>query len=379
MSGVLSSKKRTWLITGGAGFFGSHLVEHIFKNTSDNIMIVDNLNYSGTLDRIRDVDIDGTAMYPNERIQVFTWDFTVPAEPNLVKELQEVTHVVHSGGETHVDNSIADPVRFVNANVLGTTNVLNLARELKNLEIFHFVDTDEIYGPAPLDTALSLPPGAHDIDQNYEETKVFKGFKETDRMSPKNPYAATKAGASMMVEAFANTYELPCIVTNMMNLFGERQHPEKFMPLCIKKTLEGGTITVHANANLTMAGMRTYIHCRNAADAFLFLHDEKPWLNKNVREVERYNIVGEQEVDNLLLAETIHDYTLKIAKEKGIAAKGAKFEMVDFHSSRPGHDLRYALDGSKMKGIGWTPPKTFHESLKKMIEWYLENNRWLTL
>ena len=365
--------KRTWLITGGAGFFGSHLIEHIFKNTNDNIVIVDNLNYSGSLDRLRDVKVDGQPLYPSDRIKVFTWDFTVAAEPNLVKELQDVTHVIHGGGLTHVDHSIENPEAFVMANVLGTTHVLQLARQLKNLEIFHYVDTDEIYGPAPMEE-YDFVGGGYVKTNNGQ-----KGFSETDRMSPKNPYAATKAGASMMVEAFANTYKIPCIVTNMMNLFGERQHPEKFMPICIRKAIYGGTVQIHSNKDKTQAGKRTYIHCRNASDAFLMLHDEKPWLKSEnyFTNVERYNIVGEEEVDNLSLAKMINEIVQIEAEARNIVAAGLETEMVDFHSSRPGHDLRYALNGTKMEHLGWTPPNSFKESLRKMIGWYLDNLNWL--
>lgn len=344
------------LITGGAGFFGHHLVEHLMKNTSFDIVVVDNLNYSGNLDRLRDIDLsDGLAMFPNDRISFFSWDFTVPAEPNLVKELSDVTHVIHNGGLTHVDTSISDPESYVKANVLGTTHVLQFARQLPNLELFHFVDTDEVYGPAPFGS---------------------QGFSEKDRLAPKNPYAATKAGAGLMVEAFANTYKLPCVITNMMNLFGERQHPEKFIPLCINAALQGKEVTVHSNPEKTKAGTRTYIHCRNAADAFSFIYKNNLWMKQDVREVERFNIVGEMEVDNLELAKTISMFVQRVDPE----APGIKaYNMVDFHSSRPGHDLRYALDGGKLKNFGWTPPNTFHESLLKCVEWYMApgNKRWL--
>lgn len=262
-------------------------------------------------------------------------------------------------------------------------------------------NTDEVFGPAPMEL-LSLPQGESPgkgwkmtLDatkgnaytykgglNEYYSDWVFKGYSEDDKHDPKNPYAASKSAAEMMVVAFANTYGLPSIITRQMNIFGERQHPEKFIPICIRKAFYGGDINIHASADKSKAGMRHYIHARNVADAHLHLLNEKPWLRNTgfPREVESYHIVGELEVDNLTLARTINEYTGYIAETLKIVPEGVtNFNMVDFHSSRPGHDLRYALDGSKMKGLGWQPPKTFHQSLKKTIEWSLKNLNWINL
>ncbi len=347
---------KTILITGAAGFVGHHMVEHFLKNTNYQVIGMDGLTYAGTWDRLRSVTIpinEFNTMYSSAfnhpRFEPMTYNFVQPAEPNLVRELSNVTHVIHMGAESHVDNSIEDPLKFVMANVVGTTNMLNLARELPNLELFVYFSTDEVFGPAPMDT-------------------VFKGYKETDVHNPKNPYAASKSAGEQMVTSFANTYGLPCIITRQMNIFGERQHPEKFIPLCIKAAVEGSKVSIHATPDKTQAGLRHYIHARNVADAHLFILKEKPWLAH--KEVQSYHIVGELEMDNLELAKTIDEF-VKLRYDE---AKGATFEMVDFHSSRPGHDLRYALDGSRMKGIGWEPPKTFHQSLKKVVEWELKQN-----
>jgi len=372
---------RTFLITGAAGFVGHHVVEHLLKNTNDKIIGVDSLTYAGTWDRLRHVEIY-RGDYDREYISAFEhpnftslgWDFTKPAGDNLVKELQDVTHILHLGAESHVDHSIEDPQRFVDANITGTVNVMQLARQLPNLRVMNLFSTDEVFGPAPLytkddDTSLAFE------DSGYE------GFKETDRHNPKNPYAATKSAAEMMAIAFANTYKLPIFVTNGMNIIGERQHPEKFLGICINKTLQGGKISIHGTSDKTQAGKRTYIHARNVADALMFLVDNEPFKQAVAEgEVESYNIVGEQEMDNLSFAKLISESTsIEASALKQPITTGVEFEIVDFHSSRPGHDLRYALDGQKMKDLGWVPPKTLQQSLRKTVKWYLENPQWLEM
>lgn len=339
--------QRTFLLTGAAGFVGHHFVEHILKNTDDTIIGIDALTYSGSLDRLRDIDIDP---FNHPRFRHMGYDFRQPAEPNLVRELRGVTHVLHLGAESHVDHSITDPLRFVMANVAGTTNMLNIARNLPSLELFVYFSTDEVFGPVPLD-------------------KNYPGHREDDRHNPKNPYAASKSGGEQMTVSFANTYGLPCIITRQMNIFGERQHPEKFIPKVIRSVLEGETVPIHATPDKTQAGMRHYIHARNVADAHLFLLDKKPWQSAKGNDVESYHIVGEVEIDNLSLARMI----------AGHVGGDLRYEMVDFHSSRPGHDLRYALDGAKMRQLGWSPPRTFDESLKKTIEWTLNRRKWLDI
>lgn len=363
--------RRVILITGAAGFVGHHMIEHILKNSFDEVIGIDSLTYAGTWDRLRDVKIpigdfncSQSSAFSHPRFTAMNYDFRVPAEPNLIRELKDVTHVLHMGAESHVDNSISDPLRFTRTNVEGTVNMLNLARELTELELFVYFSTDEVFGPAP------LAPAGYD----NPHTHYFAGFTEGALHSPKNPYAASKSAAEQFVTAFANTYELPCIVTRQMNIFGERQHPEKFIPLCINAALHGDHVDIHATPDKKQAGLRHYIHARNVADAHMFLLKEQPWLSKGVREVESYHIVGEIEMDNMELATTINDYVKQLTSK----AIGGNFEMVDFHSSRPGHDLRYALDGHKMKGLGWEPTKSFHQSLFKMVEWTLENNNaWL--
>jgi len=333
------------LITGGAGFIGSHIVEHLLKNTEWNIVIIDRLNYaSNGFDRLRDINA-----YDDKRVTLFTHDFTKPIVDGLAQEIGLVDYILHLGAETHVDNSIKDPKPFVMSNVVGTMNMLEFARTQKNLQKFVYFSTDEVFGPAP--------------------NGVF--FKEWDRYNSGNPYSAAKAGGEELALAYANTYGVPVIITHTMNVFGERQHPEKFIPMCINKILKEETIQIHANKNKTRAGSRFWIHGRNVAAAILFLLNnpyKKDEFNDHVA-APKYNIVGEKELDNLTLAKQI-SYVL---------GRKLKYEMVDFHSSRPGHDLRYALDGNKMKSIGWSLPVDFEVSLRKTILWSISNPKWLKI
>jgi dTDP-glucose 4,6-dehydratase len=323
------------LITGGCGFIGHHVVEHILKNTDWEVVVWDKLSYaSGGFDRLRDIDA-----FDDRRVTILGVDFSQPIEPGIVSETGPLNYILHLGAETHVDRSIRDAAPFVTANVMGTLRVLEYARDHQpDLEKFVYFSTDEVFGPAP-----------EDIE--YDEWDCYRSS---------NPYAASKAGGEEMAIAFENTHGVPVIVTHTMNAFGERQHPEKFIPMVIRQVRDGEKVTIHANADRTEAGSRFYIHARNVADALLFLLD--------LGEVgDKYNIVGEQEVDNL-------DLALTIALSVG---NPLKYEMVDFHSSRPGHDLRYALDGTKMSELGWEPPKTLQASLAKTVRWMLDHPRWL--
>lgn len=348
----MPTQKTRVLITGAAGFVGHHFVNHLLVNTDWDIVALDKLSYaSNGIDRLRDIDC-----FDEGRVLMLTADFTLPLSEGVKQEIGAVDYIMHIGAESHVDNSILDPLPFAMSNVIGTVHMLNFARELNeakdsNFRCFMFFGTDEVFGPAPVGTA----------------------YKEDDRHNPGNPYAASKSGAEMFVKAYGNTYKLPTIITRSMNIIGERQHPEKFVALVINKILNDEKITIHANKEKTQAGQRMYIHARNVADAYLHLINKviAPTLPGEIYLAgwngKAFHIVGEQEVDNLQLVQMI-------AK---ILGKGFDYEMVDFHSSRPGHDLRYALDGKLMADYGWTPPKKFEESLAKTVEWFISNPKWL--
>lgn len=325
------------LITGGNGFIGHHFCEHVLKTTDWQIYIMDRLSYAAYgYDRLRDI-----GCYDDKRVRHFTHDFTMPISEGLLHELSGVTYIVHMGAESHVDKSIATPDVFVKANVLGTMNILEFARECPKLKRMIYFSTDEIFGPA-------------------SREEVPDGYSEWDRYNSTNPYSASKAGGEELCLAWANTYNVPVTITHTMNVFGERQHPEKFIPKIMRQVLDGQTVTIHADPTRKIPGSRYWIHARNVAAATMFLLDRG-----EVR--DKYNIVGECEVDNLEMAQIV----------ARILGKDMKYEMVDFHSSRPGHDLRYALNGKKLHDMGWIHPKTFIESLEKTIRWTLESPKWL--
>ena len=233
--------------------------------------------------------------------------------------------------------------------MVGTAHILDYARKLDSLERFAYFSTDEVFGPAP-----------KGID-----------YKENDRYNSTNPYSASKAGAEELVVAFENTYNLPSIITHTMNVFGERQNPEKYIPMVIKKVRDNEVVTVHANPEKTVAGSRHYIHAEDVSDALMFLFDYDLSLltaDNTGAKCQKFNIVGKNEIDNLSLAQFIAT----------VQDKELNYEMVDFHSQRPGHDLRYSLDGSKMKKMGWEPQSAY-DRLESTINWTLKNDRWLSI
>jgi dTDP-glucose 4,6-dehydratase len=323
------------VLTGGCGFIGHHFAEYIHKNTDWNIIIIDKLSYaSNGLNRLR----NNLLLY-SPRVKIFTIDLCNEISDGVQKEIgDDVNFIVHMAAETHVDNSIKEPMKIIKNNVNSTVNLLEWARTLKTLEIFFYFSTDEVFGPA-LGTTL---------------------YKEWDRHKPTNPYSASKSAAENICISYENTYKLPLMIVNVMNAFGERQHVEKFIPKCIKKVLNDELVHIHSYPDKKSSGTRFYIHAQNIASAVLF-------LIKNGVIGEKYNIAGEEEVSNL-------DLALLIAKAVG---KELKYEMVDFHSDRPGHDLRYGLDGNKLYKLGWNPKFNFEKSLEKTVKWTLENLDWL--
>ena len=335
------------LITGGAGFIGHHFVEHFLKETDWDIIVLDKLNYASQgFDRLRDINVfhDKWA----QRVTIFTVDLQEPLSVGVKKEIGEVDYILNLASESHVDKSITDPVNFTRNNVNLVLNMLEWARELRNLKKFIQFSTDEVYGTAP---------------EGIE-------YKEGDRFNVGNPYSASKAAQEYIAIAYKNTFGVPVVVTNSMNVIGERQHLEKFVPLCIRKVLRDETIIIHANKDRTKSGTRFYLHARNIAQAIHFILTETDELVDSIEPRKgRDNIVDEKEMSNRELAQIV-------AK---ILGKELKYELVDFHSSRPGHDLRYALDGSKLVKAGFKYPKTLEESLKKTIEWVIkpENKKWL--
>ena len=339
------------LITGGAGFISHHMIKYLIKNTNWNIVSLDRLDYSGNLNRLDDI-LSDFSKEEKSRVKVVFHDLKSEINPWIKKEIGEINIILHLAAGSHVDRSIDYPMEFVLDNVVGTANILDYARfisENNDLERFIYFSTDEIFGPAP-----------NGIN-----------YKENDRYNSTNPYSATKAGGEELAVAYENTYGLPIYITHTMNVFGERQHPEKFIPMCIKKIRDGESVTIHSDKTKTVPGTRHYIHAEDVAEAIYFL------LTQNIEididfggaKCPKFNIVGLEEINNLELAQLIADSQ----------GKHLKYKMVDFHSSRPGHDLRYSLSGEKMKKLGWTPSIKLSQRIKQVVEWSLNNENWIEL
>ena len=283
-----------------------------------------------------------------KRLKILFHDLKAEINSQISNELKNPDIILHLAAGSHVDRSIIYPMEFVLDNVVGTVNILNYAIKLKNLEKFIYFSTDEIFGNAP--------------------DKV--SYKEYDRYNSTNPYSASKAAAEEFCVAYENTYKLPIFITHTMNVFGERQHPEKFIPLVIQKIRDQEEITIHSDENKLKAGSRHYIYAKDVAEGLMFILNLKNYKHLNDfggAKCPKFNLVGPEEIDNLTLAQMV----AKIQKKKLI------YKMTDFHTSRPGHDLRYSLDGSLLASLGWKPQIKLSERINSMVNWSLKNTRWL--
>jgi len=333
------------LITGGCGFVGHHIIEHFIKNTDFEIATIDKLSYSSNgFDRLRDIDC-----FDNKRVKIFAFDLCNEISEGLEKELGQFDYIFHVAAESHVDRSISNPVPFIQNNVNSTLNILEFARKQKKLNRFISFSTDETMGPAPEGVS----------------------HKEFSVHNPSNPYSASKSAQESFGIAYSNTYGIPVETTRTMNVIGERQHPEKFVPMVIRKTVKEEIIPVHAYPDLQKAGSRHYLHARNVAAALFHI------INLPYKGYDEWHIAGLQEVDNLELARKINYYVSEYYKEP----KKFLYEMIDFHTQRKGHDARYSLDSSKLLSSGFIYPISFEESLKRTIFWTLnpKNIRWLDI
>jgi len=341
------------LVTGGAGFIGHHLIEHILKNTDWEIINLDCLTYAGDLNRLSDISI-----WEKEKDRVqFVWhDLRSPIPETIHKMIGFVDYILHLAASTHVDRSLEDSIPFVLSNVLGTANLLEYIKKGKQpkLKKFCYFSTDEVMGPAP--------KGVY--------------YKEGNVCNPSNPYSATKEGAEALCKAFAFSFGLPVMITRSMNIFGERQHPEKFIPKTVRAILKGEKVVIHGTQE-TGFSSRCWIHARNVCDALIFLMEKGEIIKKSKQfdpSYGIYHIVGEEK-DVLYLANRICEII------KGRNLRPNEIQYIDFHRTRPGHDLRYALSGKKLEGLGWKPKLSFDESFEKMIRWMIkeENRKWLNL
>jgi dTDP-glucose 4,6-dehydratase len=338
------------LLTGAGGFVGSHVLRHILVNKDWEIYCPVTFRHHGRVSRV----IDAIESQYHDRLHFFIWDLKTPFSTlDIVNNgIESIDYILNVASQSHVDRSIESPQPFIMNNVYLMVNLLEYARKVKP-EVFLHMSTDEVFGPAP---------------EGY-------AHQEWDSIIPSNPYSASKAAQESIGISYWRTYDVPLIITNTMNIIGERQDPEKFIPNTIRKAISGQDILVHGSPQ-GKPGSRFYIHARNFADAWLHILDNvKPAMYGNGSDrPERFNIVGEKEIDNLYMAqaicELVEDYTTGVPVSSSI-------DLVDFHSSRPGHDLRYALDGSKLQSIGWEPPIHILDSLANVVRWYVDNPEWL--
>jgi dTDP-glucose 4,6-dehydratase len=320
------------LITGGAGFIGSHLVSHLLDFGIFHLTLLDRLDSAGNLNRLAEI---GAVRHPNVRFQYH--DLRAPINDLLVNQLGDFEYIIHLAAGTHVDRSIADPLSFVYDNVVGTCNLLEFARKTGCRKLINF-STDEVFGAAPEGVL----------------------FKEDDRYRSANPYSASKAGAEELGIAYHNTYGVPVVTTHTMNVCGIRQHSEKLIPNTIAKVRDGQLVKIHADKTRQISGSRFFIGADQVADAITFL------MAYGVPG-EKYNIVGEREMTCLQVAKIIAH----------TQAKPLKYEMIDGNIARPGMDLRYAMSGEKMRLMGWEPRKTIEDTIRDITRWSLENPHWL--
>ncbi|MGY5634136.1 dTDP-glucose 4,6-dehydratase [Streptomyces sp. UC1A3] len=357
------------LLTGAAGFVGSHVLRHLLANTDWEVTCPVSFRHKGLPARVASAVCDTDW---SERVHVTHWDMRAPADPLTLHEFEDCDVIMNVASESHVDRSIAHPADFVQNNVSLALNILEVARAIEP-RVFLQMSTDEVYGPA------------------YGEHR----HAEWEPAVPSNPYSASKAAQEAIAISYWRTYGVPVVITNTMNIIGEMQDSEKFLPMIVRGLRDGLPITVHTAPDGT-PGSRFYLHARNLADAWLFLTrrytEESPEVRTMGGETyriatgparysdgaftrpERYHIVGEREVDNV---ELVH----LVGRVMGLgeAEVDGLIHPVSFHSSRPGHDLRYALDGAKIAGLGWKPPVPLEASIERTVRWSLDNPLWLAL
>lgn len=326
------------LITGGAGFIGSHVVKlFVRKYPGYKIINIDSLTYAGNLENLEDVEREEN--YEFERA-----DIADPVVVDRVFGRHKPEAIIHLAAESHVDRSIKDPLSFIKTNVMGTVNLLKSFRELHDSfedKIFYHISTDEVFGSLG-DTGL---------------------FDENTPYSPNSPYSASKASSDHFVRAFGETYDIPYLISNCSNNYGPNQFPEKLIPLFIKNIIDKKPLPVYGNGNYT----RDWLHVVDHAHAIdLVFH--------RGRSGETYTIGGLNELTNNDLIKILCELMdKKLNREAGFSAG-----LITSVDDRPGHDLRYAIDATKIcKELGWAPTVTFEEGLEATVNWYLDNLDWL--
>ncbi|OTM66359.1 dTDP-glucose 4,6-dehydratase [Acinetobacter pittii] len=334
------------LVTGGAGFIGSAVVRHIIKNTNNDVLNVDKLTYAGNLESLKEVD-------QNSRYQFSQTDICDRKALDVLFEEFQPDLVMHLAAESHVDRSITGSAAFIETNIIGTYQLLeaarhywnNLSDDKKTAFRFHHISTDEVYGDLE---------GTDDL------------FHETTSYAPSSPYSASKASSDHLVRAWNRTYGLPVVITNCSNNYGPYHFPEKLIPLVILNALKGKALPIYGKGD----------QIRD----WLYVEDHARALYKVVTEAtvgETYNIGGHNEQKNIDVVKSICQLLEELApnKPEGVAHYA---DLITYVKDRPGHDLRYAIDATKIKeDLGWVPEESFETGLRKTVEWYLNNQEWV--
>ena len=331
------------LVTGGAGFIGSAVCRHLIRNTGHSVVNVDKLTYAANLSSLEPVADD--PRYRFARLDICNREAVLA----LMREA-DIDAVMHLAAESHVDRSIDGPAAFIETNIVGTYQLLEAAREYwsglaadrKAAFRFHHVSTDEVYGSLPLDTGI---------------------FTEETPYAPSSPYSASKAASDHLAAAWWHTYGLPVVLSNCSNNYGPYHFPEKLVPLMILNALHDKPLPVYGNGT----NVRDWLFVEDHARALeLVLSRGRPG--------ESYNVGGNSERTNLEVVEAVCDL---VDARRPRAAGGSRRDLITFVTDRPGHDLRYAIDASKIaRDLGWRPRETFESGLAATVDWYLGNERW---
>lgn len=333
------------LLTGIGGSIATHFLAHFMNNTDWEVVGIDSFRHKGWTDRVRQQFESHPDWIP--RTTIITHDLNAPFSPLTKDLIGPIDYIIAMASLSDVEASIKDPVPFVTNNINLTLNLLEYARESKP-KAFLQISTDEVYGA---------------VSTKHDDLR-----KEWDAIIPSNPYAASKACQEALAIAYWRTYGVPLIITNTMNNVSELQQSSKFPAMVQNKVAAGEKVQIHGRPG--EVGSRSYIHSRNFADAVLFiLKNHPPYMHtpNTADRPDRYNIAGDKQLDNLELAQLI-------AKFMG---KELDYEYIDTHTTRPGHDLHYGLDMTKLKKLGWHSPLTFEESLKNVVEWQMKHPEWL--
>lgn len=334
------------LLTGIGGSIGIHTLSQIMKNTDWNVVGIDSFNHKGWCDRV--AWHLKTHPQDEKRIKIITHDLVAPFSELTKKKIGKIDYIINMASLSDVEASIQEPVPFVKNNIDLMLNMLEYAREIKP-EVFIQISTDEVYGPTT---------GKND------------GYKEWSPKVSSNPYAASKSAQEEFCIAWWRAFGVPVIITNTMNNYGEMQSASKYPVMIQKALMKDEEITIHGNEEGEI-GSRSYIHSQNFANALLFIIKNLPphrHIPTKVDMPDRYHIAGEKQLNNLELAQMIAD----------LMGKELKYKIVNFHQTRAGHDPHYGLNDDKLKALGWSPPVSFEESLKNVINWQLEHNEWIT-